>query len=419
MKRAFTVIKGGRPIPMGPGDRTFISGYATDTRLMGVTGLELTWEILRNSRIERFTQVFYLDSEEYGIESYLGGYGVDPEDVEKEKNRMYGALGGTPVSITEKEARFLIQTHAAINDHYSQPLPEGRESYGFLLSPEAVLTLEEYTDLFGRITGGPCEDACSLINYFLMRCTSGDGPGAVWLMGQQALKESFPDGLVHPDSHAQQPDTDMFFKDSRGTLCRNAIQETGTPDEKTFFCESLMEFDDSYHLVTSMIKASEDNSFVVRARKWSTLKISSPEAAMLSGRSEYISVYDTQNLPDEFFDSFADFASLFTETIYENGRLYIDFNDSNDHVSNPVYRINDDIRVIYFLSDSGQLVIMGYSFNALRDAEFRFYLSMLRFSPSVSSRYQFREPVFYEFVRGSYEDFDEFIESLGAELDPE
>ena len=74
MKPKFSVIKGGLDIPKIENGRTFVSGSATDTRLMGVIGLELTWDVLKDSRIEKMHQIFYLDCEEYGIESYTEGY---------------------------------------------------------------------------------------------------------------------------------------------------------------------------------------------------------------------------------------------------------------------------------------------------------------------------------------------------------
>ena len=129
MKPKFSVIKGGLDIPKIENGRTFVSGSATDTRLMGVIGLELTWDVLRDSRIEKMHQIFYLDCEEYGIESYTEGYGDMPADILEERTRLCGALGGDSVPVSEKEARFLIQSHMKINARYDQPLPDGREKF--------------------------------------------------------------------------------------------------------------------------------------------------------------------------------------------------------------------------------------------------------------------------------------------------
>ena len=62
MKPKFSVIKGGLDIPKIENGRTFVSGSATDTRLMGVIGLELTWDVLKDSRIEKMHQIFYSKS---------------------------------------------------------------------------------------------------------------------------------------------------------------------------------------------------------------------------------------------------------------------------------------------------------------------------------------------------------------------
>ena len=38
-------------------------------------------------------------------------------------------------SVTEKEARFILQTHAAIGNEHQHSLPENRDKFDFLLKP--------------------------------------------------------------------------------------------------------------------------------------------------------------------------------------------------------------------------------------------------------------------------------------------
>ena len=52
------------------GDYRLVSCQATDTRLMGVVALKLTWRGKEKSR-SHYYQVIHLDYSEYGIDEYL------------------------------------------------------------------------------------------------------------------------------------------------------------------------------------------------------------------------------------------------------------------------------------------------------------------------------------------------------------
>ena len=66
MKPNFTVIRGGKNLSPECRGRKFVSGYATNTRLMGVIGLELKWDVVEDSQVKTLNQIFYLDAEEFG-----------------------------------------------------------------------------------------------------------------------------------------------------------------------------------------------------------------------------------------------------------------------------------------------------------------------------------------------------------------
>ena len=74
MKPQLTVIKGGKDYSSSSGNRRFSYGLITDTRLMGVIGMELVWDIYSSDgQVQKLNQIFYLDAEEFGIESYIEG----------------------------------------------------------------------------------------------------------------------------------------------------------------------------------------------------------------------------------------------------------------------------------------------------------------------------------------------------------
>ena len=148
MDAKLTVIRGGKAMEPGSRGRQFISGYVTDTRLVGVIGMELKWDVISDARVTTLNQIFYLDAEEFGLESYTEAFGDDPETIRVERNRLIGALGGTVVPVTEAEARFILQSYVRINKKFRQSLPAGYEKYKFMLTPVQHLPGKNTTRCF-------------------------------------------------------------------------------------------------------------------------------------------------------------------------------------------------------------------------------------------------------------------------------
>ena len=413
MKPQFTVIKGGKEAPSASSGYSFVYGIMTDTRLMGVTGLELVWDVYKDGKMQKLNQIFYLDAEEYGIESYIEGFGYNPPEIITERERLFSALGGRPVPVREKEARFLIQTHLNINKKHNQELPDGREKYAYLLKPQQTLTPEEYFSLYDRMCAVPHTSEYT-INHCIMRSVSGDIRGASYL----AADAHFPEGTeVTPDMIPEFKLTGIF-SDQPATLCRNTIEAHGDPDDNIYMCESLIEYKNNYRLMTSEIHLTEDLSKVISADKISDFKITNTEAAMLMNRSEFITVYEVMSDDPEFQDVFRNFTLPFTETVYDAGRLYIDFNDTNSHVGRPIYRINDDIHAMFYLSDAGELLIMAYDPVTVQRAEFNLALSIYPFPMALNMKYEFKEPVLYEFINSGFDSFADFVRFISG-TDPE
>lgn len=84
--------------------------------------LELKWDVVEDSQVKTLNQIFYLDAEEFGLESYTEAYGDNPQLIAAERRRLIGALGGSVVPVTEEEARFLIQSYVKINKKFKQEL---------------------------------------------------------------------------------------------------------------------------------------------------------------------------------------------------------------------------------------------------------------------------------------------------------
>ena len=232
-----------------------------------------------------------------------------------------------------------------------------------------------------------------------------------------AADAHFPeDAVVTPDMI---PEFEMtgIFKDEPATLCRNTIEVHGDPADRVFLSESVVEYRGNYRLMTSEIKLTEDCRKVIYAHKTSDFKITSTEAAMLMNRSEYITVYEVMADDPEFMETFRQFVEPYTETTYDMGKLYIDFNETNSHVGRSVYRINDDIHAMFYLTEFGELLIMAYDFPTVQQAEMRMALSLYPFPMRLTMKYEFKEPVLYEFINSGYDYFNDFLNLIaGPEL---
>ena len=412
MKPAFSVLKGGNQKQPAHSARKYryLSGYATDTRLMGVVGIELTWKVFENplkpdKTAELFKQIFYLDCEDRYIDTYYECYGEDDYTLRRERIRLVAALGGSLVPLKEKEARFLIQSYSGLAGG-STRLPEGAASYSFLLFPEQTLTQEEYDALSLRICGEVATPNYA-VNYYLMRCASLDERGCAFMHGDVQFKD--PEHIRPSDMPVIQR-TRIIPENS--TLYLNKISHS-KEDPDLYQSESLTERSDQGYFITNCALTITDRPLRIRdAEVISELHITDIEASMILKRPEFVSICQLTGADNYFRSSFAAFTASFTETEYETGRLFIKYKSNNAHAGNRLYRLNDDMEATYFLTDSNQILIMGYTSEEASLAEFNMYAALLNCDIYTEKRYEFPEPVLYEFINSGFEDFHEFLDYI-------
>lgn len=416
MEKNFSVIKGGKEADRSIERREFISGFATDTRLMGVVGMELHWKVYENadgdpadpagssSSGESLEQIFYLDCESRNIDSYTECYGQDDIGLQRERIRLVSALGGNIVPITEKEARFMVQSYSGIRD--GGRLPEGGTDYTFLLFPMQTVSQAEYDDLASRL----CCDIKSAnyaVNYYLMRQATPDMRGSAYMAGK-----------VHFSNPEEIKPTDIpeitfpkVFGGAPSTLCVNKISHD-KEDPHTYTAESLTERRDGYYITHTSMTISDWPCRVTDAEVTADFHVTDVEAAMIMRRPEFIAVCRVSPGDAGFQPSFSAFSASFTETRYDSGSLYMKFRSDNNHVGKDVYRLNDDIEALYFKTDSDQIVIMAYSADEASLAEFNLIAALIRCDIYTDMRFEFPEPIMYEFIESGFDDFGEFLDFI-------
>ena len=415
---AFRVLRGGLSEDASTSKKEFISSYITDTRLMGVVGLVLHWYLPQNTSKKHFFQFFYLDAEEYGFDTYRSVLASDLDDepltaveeLRSTERALMGGLGGKKVSLTEREARAVIQYYVDFSLARKLPLPDGIEEYQFLLGPRIVLDREESVTLMKK----QCPTFTSefqIINYFLMRCFGRDFSAAKFLTKHYVR-------------------TDLFPEHKAATLMQNTIQEAadtsgshtayhatdsdkafGTFDtQKKYLCESLIEYDGKFFLL--VVQVTLEHLKVVDYERVSSFRISSSEASMITDRPEFVTVFDC---PPQYADAALTFTSRLENSMlteHENGRLFMIFYPHNNHVSKRVFRLSDDVFGVFYFADSGQILLSSNSRSNLRTLERELMTSDAGHAVTPLSRYQFQEPVLYDFVNSICEDFEEFVDMI-------
>lgn len=392
-KHSFKLIKGGvsDESKASVENRIFVSAYVTDTRLMGVVALSIHWKIPSPEGLEDFYQFFYFDAEEYGLDTYQSLRGDDSLALDSIEQGLIGGLGGKKNPVTQREALYLVQSFVSEGKKLNAPLPEPISEYESLLKEPVLLSPKEIQAVVDKICT-PILSDYHLIHYFLMRCFARDREGASYLV----------DGDI---------DLEQLAGKMASTLCKNVIEEymdeSGTI---SYLCEALTDTDGRYELIVLEITVSKNK--VTSASRRSSFRISAAEAAMMLNRPEYVTVYEILSDPMDFDERFLPMVTAAMQTNHDNGRLFMEFNNNNDHVNRKTFRLNEDVHGLYYVSDFGQLILAAYGLDEIHSIERTLQKSPLGPTLLPTAKYEFKEPVLYDFIQSSFEDFDDFLKTL-------
>lgn len=404
MSSPFTVIKGGKKAPLSDNKHRYVSGWITNTRLMGAEGVCLTWSVTDRGEQGILYQIFYLDSETRAIDTYYECVNEKTESFRAEEQRLCATLGGSPEPITEREARFLLQAHVRSRRHPADVREPERAGYRFLLTPSVILTGQEYASLMARICG-ELPTPRFIINYYLMRAAALDTAGMAFLSADGGFRD--PE-RIYPGQPPDRFTAGPFSISAPVTLCQNRIDPS--PDGSSFYCHSLTERSDAYYITSSELVLTPDRTRVLRAERTSEFRITDVEAAMMLRSTELITVFTFPEDSDELRAAFREFTIMCTDNSYRNGHLYVQFHADNSHVGRALYRLNDDMRCVFYFSNQGQLLLMC-SDPLIAFTEENLLLKALQpFRIVVGTRFEFPDPVLYEFINSDFDDFMDFLD---------
>lgn len=385
------VLKGGKN-PSVINRYRFAGGEISDTRLMGVVGMHLHWILPYETDDRDLHQFYYYDIEELGLETLSVYIGSDQAAVDITGRSIYGGLGGKMVPLEEREARWLANHMVAETKRRGQLLPDEAKNLDFITLSPVLLSENER----GALNAKMCVELRSdyaVINYYLMRLYGKDAEGAAMLTAKDAPAENFDE--IEPSRHC--------------TFLRNSIHPSGDAPAGAYLCESLLEADDdNYHFI-AINEIEVEGGKVISARKRSEFRISDYEASMKLSRSEYVTVYEISGDMDAFDTQFASFVIGATRTGHDCGDMYMEFKRDNSHVEQAEYTLSDDVQTLYFVTDYGQLIVGAYSLDAIVKAETKLQIGKVSRLIYPTAKYQFADPVIYEFAMSGMDDFSEFL----------
>ena len=395
-KPKLTIIEGGLTASMKT-NKTFISAYVTDTRLMGVLAVYAHWRIEGSAYDPDFHQFFCIDCEEEGLETYRSIAGNSASDLASVEQALIGGLGAKKIDISQRQLCAILSDYSVFNKKHGLSMPDNYDEYKFLVEPETVLDPNERRQLMSMMCGEISSDN-QVVNYFLMRCFGRDYEGAAYL--------SIP-GIS----------LDIYDKYIRATFCKNVIDIGKIYDDgaTSYMCESLIEMNGNYETVISRVVVKDLK--IVHFEHCSGFAVSSAEAAMMLARPEFVTVYEVLLSDEDMENNIGELTINFNTvmSIHENGRLFMAFNKNNDHVNNRVFRLSNDVKGVYYLTDFGQLVIAAYNLQDIRRLENKLKASLLAPYLIATAKYEFKEPVLFEFIQSDFEDFEDFLDFIRNE----
>lgn len=396
-KPEFTVIEGGLAASMDKRPKQFISAYVTDTRLMGVLAVHAHWHLPDGFEGTELHQFFYIDCEETGLETYKSLKNADTSEIEMVEQALIGGLGARKTDITERQLKGLLTWYMEFNEKHNLPMPDNYSEYSFLIEPATVLSEDENHALMAQICGSITSDY-QVINYFLMRSFGRDYTGSAYL-----ADGDFP--------------LDIYDSYRQATFCKNVIDKDSVyPDgAAAYLCESLIEMNGCYETVISRVVVKDLK--VVGFSHCSGFAISTAEAAMMLAKPEFVTVYEVLLSDSDMDDNIGELTVALNTvmSVHENGRLFMAFRSSNSHVDNRIFRLNNDVKGIYFLTDYGQLIIAAYSLPGIHQLEKKLAASPLAPFLMPTAKYEFKEPVLFEFIQSDFEDFEDFLDVIRDE----
>lgn len=392
-------------------DYVFSECEATDTRLMGVVALLITWVGKTNSRAKLY-QIIHLDYSEYGVDDYFE-YECIPGNEKFHQNKadknvkwksFVNVMGGKVIKIAPEVIVGLVDSAAPLAEKYIRSGDNNAEDAEF--RENALLRLKLMCDSMRangllkanydsldiiRMTSKQQLRTCEIINYFLMRLIDHDYEAASYLstMSIDKLKSC------------------ELTNQGIQTLIRNKIKlskdESDLPSDNfshPYRCNMTTLGPAGYYYASLVIFLNKDfksiDAKVSEINVGSINKLTSYEAAIQVQETEYITVFDCRDrILNNFDGNRFEFLVDVEPKLVNNGWLYTVYNKDNSHVNKSDYWLNDDVYGYALLSIDGEFILMSNKMNNITYMDDCTSLSLYAPYMNLDGRYQLDTPIFH------------------------
>lgn len=392
-------------------DYDFLSCEATDTRLMGVVALRVTW-IGKEDTKARLYQVIHLDFSEYGVDDY-DEYECLPGDENYKGNKgsakfqwehFVSVMGGSIISVNATKMMALIDSALPLAEEGRYREYDNEENKEFrrkalmrfdmmreaLQGSGLLVNMPEDTEIV-RIFSQQRLATCETINYFIMRLIDHDYVAARYLsnMDEEDLAYCM---LTHPGIQ---------------TLVRNQIKPGNTDEDNPrdgmsspYRCKATTLAENGYYYTSYVIYLDGDyrkrDAKVTEIAVGSMNKLSDYEAAKQVQTVEYITVFDCRDRILRDFDGGRfEFLSGVEPEQVPNGWLYTAYNKDNSHVNSNNYWLNDDVYGYAILTIDGEFILMSNKLGNINYMDQCAAVSIYSPFMTLDGRYQLNEPIFH------------------------
>lgn len=392
-------------------DYEFTECEATDTRLMGVVALLITWTSKTNSRAKLY-QVIHLDYSEYGVDDYFE-YECTPGNEKYHENKaaknlkwksFVNVMGGKIIKLAPEVIVGLVKSAVPIAEKFIRSGDNNPEDLAFRenaiirmnlmlesFEKEGLLTASYDSQDIIRMTSKPNLRACETINYFLMRLIDQDYEAAAYLstMNIERLK------------------TCQLTNQGIQTLIRNKIKLSKDESDKPldnfshpYRCNMTTLGPAGYYYCSLVIFLTQDfkgiDARVSEINVGSINKLTSYEAAIQVQETEYITVFDCRDrILNNFDGNRFEFLVDVEPKLVNNGWLYTVYNKDNSHVNKADYWLNDDVYGYAILTIDGEFILMSNKMNNITYMDDCTSLSIYAPFMNLDGRYQLDTPIFH------------------------
>lgn len=382
----FKVLEGGLSWK-NPSRLRFKSAWVTDTRLMGVIGLGITWES-EIPNAPNFNQFFYFETEELGFERYESYIGNNEDTLINIESSIIGGLGAVKIPIDLEESVYLIKEFFKFNKGHNLSFPDNSQDYLFINRLSSNLTEEEIKVLKEKMCT-KLTSKVALANYFLMRLTGRDINGLNYISTKNLNSSIFPWKNI-------------------GTFHQNKVEIS--EDENSCRCESLIEESGRFHIVLTYL---EFNDFKVENfRIISDMIISNQEAFLALSHSEFITVFQYNDDVAKFVRNSTRLTRKAMIVPEHNGRTFMIFNPTNDHVNNKNYHLYDDFIGIYHINNSGEFLLASPSEYNVENLETDLLFSSQKDKFKYIAGFEFNEPILLQYFESDFPTFMNFVDNI-------